>query len=89
MCRRFFGEVTVVVGFAVVAKSSSVFRTLETSHSTTYQFPGNDVNFQNLVKNDRSTLGEWKARARYFYYITPHDVIHDIGWCYINSTKSF
>ena len=89
MCRQFSGEVTVIVGVAVVAKSSSVFRTLETSHPTTYQFPGNDVNFQNLVENDRSTLCGWKARARYFNYITPQDVIHDIGWCYINPTKSF
>ena len=88
-CRQFAGKVAVIVGVVVVAKSSSVFRTLETSHPTTYQFPGNDVNFQNLVKNDRSTLCGWKARARYFSYITPQDVIHDIGWCYINPTKSF
>ena len=88
-CRQFAGKVTVIVGVVVVAKSSSVFRALEASHPTTYQFPGNDVNFQNFVKNDQSTLDEWKARARYFNYITPHDVIHDIGWCYINCTKSF
>ena len=50
MCRQFSGVVTVIVGVAVLAKSSSVFRTLETSHPTTYYPPGNDVNFQRLVK---------------------------------------
>ena len=36
MCRQFSGEVTVIVGVAVVAKGSSVFRTLETLRAKTY-----------------------------------------------------
>ena len=36
MCRQFSGGVTVIVDAAVVAKSSSVFGVLESSHPTTY-----------------------------------------------------
>lgn len=89
VCEPFSGDLMVVVGGVVIAKSCSTFRTLETSHPPTYYFPFNDVNFKHMVKNDRSTLCEWKGRASYFNYVTSQNIIDNIGWCYTNPTDSF
>jgi len=88
-CEPFVGDVSVVVGNVVIAESQSAFRILETSHPPTYYFPTEDVNYENLLKNERSTFCEWKGTASYFNYVASENVIPNIGWCYRNPTKGF
>ena len=50
----------------VVARTSSAYRVLETSHPPTYYFPPEDVKTELLTPAEGQTMCEWKGAASYF-----------------------
>jgi uncharacterized protein (DUF427 family) len=59
-------RVRVLAGGEVIADSHAALRVLETSHPPTIYVPPGDVRRDLLVASGRSTLCEFKGRARYF-----------------------
>ncbi len=73
----------------VIAETRRGMRTLETSHPPTYYFPPEDVRMDRLVPVSRTSLCEWKGRARYHDVIAGGQRAAGAAWCYPDPTPPF
>lgn len=76
-------RLVVIFGGDTIADTRGGYRVLETSHAPTYYLPPNDVVAGALVANaQRSTICEWKGRARYFDVVRGGQSAPAAAWIY-------
>lgn len=79
----------VVLAGRVIAESTGGYRVLETSHPPTYYIPPADVAEGVLEVIRKSSVCEWKGRARYFNVVVGARVAEAAAWSYPSPTGSF
>mgnify|MGYP001820858407 FL=1 len=72
--------VEVCDGDAVVARTRSAFKVMETASPPTYYIPATDVDFDLLVPVSDTTYCEWKGTAT--YWALARSAAEPVGWCY-------
>jgi len=75
-------RVRVEVAGAVVAESDRALRVCETAGPPVYYVPRADVRAELLVASPRTSLCEWKGRARYWTLRVGERVAEDAAWEY-------
>jgi uncharacterized protein (DUF427 family) len=82
-------RVRVVVGGRAIADTTRAVRVLETAGAPVYYLPAEDVRFDDLRANERTTTCEWKGRATYFDHDDGARRIGSVGWAYANPTPGY
>mmetsp|Transcript_15337 Transcript_15337/g.53282 ORF Transcript_15337/g.53282 Transcript_15337/m.53282 type:complete len:188 (-) Transcript_15337:2160-2723(-) len=83
-------SITVELGGAVVAATSSSFTVKETSHPPTYYLPRSCFASGSLRPSDaRGSICEWKGRATYWDVVSGGRVARAAAWSYEDPTPSF
>ncbi len=82
-------HVRVEFGGEIIADSNRAMRVLETSHPPTYYIPPEDVNFEFLEEMSRSTMCEFKGRAKYYTVRVGDEVADSAAWAYPDPTPTF
>ena len=72
-----------------LAKSSSAFRVLETSHPPVFYIPQADIVMELLQKTNRTSMCEFKGMALYFNLVTASERIENAAWGYENPRSGF
>ncbi len=86
-CER---PVRVELGGEVLAASGHALRVLETSHPPTIYVPPADVRDDLLADSDaRSTLCEFKGRARYVDAVVGDHRVRAVGWSYADPAPGY
>ncbi len=75
-------RVRVVVGGRTIADTARAVRVLETAGAPVYYIPREDVRFDHIRPNGRSTTCEWKGRATYLDHDDGTRRIASLGWSY-------
>lgn len=73
----------------IVADTSNVVRTLETSHPPSYYLPVTDIAPGLLRRAAGSSFCEWKGAATYWDVVIDDIVLPRVGWSYPSPTASF
>jgi uncharacterized protein (DUF427 family) len=81
--------VEIRLGGEVVARTTSAYRVLETSHPPTYYVPVSDFADGALRPTEGNSFCEWKGRASYFDLVTPAVTAPRSGWTYPDPTPGF
>jgi len=82
-------DVRVELGGTVIARTSSPFRVLETSHPPTYYVPAEDVEWTYFTPAAGGSFCEWKGTASY-WTVTVGDLrVEGRAWSYAAPTPSF
>ena len=82
-------RIRIVIDDIVIADSTATFRVLETSHPPVFYIPPEDIRMDLLRDSRRSSFCEWKGRARYHHYFSPHREVVDFAWSYPNPSQRF
>lgn len=85
----FPGLIEVHHGGIVLAKSSSTYRVLETSHPPVFYIPPTDIKMEMLVKTAKTSMCEFKGRAGYYDLVLPQGNIVSVAWSYENPRRGF
>lgn len=84
------GHILVLFGGQVIAETKSSYRILETFHPPTYYLPLSCFSPGALKEaGGRSTLCEWKGRARYFEVMADGAVAPRAAWTYPAPTPAY
>ena len=83
------GELTVVLGGEVVARTTRGWRVCETHHAPTYYFPPDDVVQGALTAAGGGTVCEWKGPAAYWDVTAGGDTRTRAAWSYPEPTPGF
>ena len=75
-------RVRVVVADRTIADTTRAVRVLETAGAPVYYVPAEDVRFDDLRRNGRTTTCEWKGRATYFDFDDGAGRVGSVGWSY-------
>lgn len=75
-------RVEVRGGDVLLADSRRALRVLETASPPTFYLPREDVELEYLEPSARSSLCEWKGRARYWSLRVGGRLIVDVAWDY-------
>lgn len=75
-------ELVIELGGEVVARTSSSWRVLETSHPPTYYLPRSAFVVGSLRAADGASWCEWKGRAAYLDVVGGTSVAPRAGWTY-------
>ena len=94
VCEPFKGTLSIEMmnGKALVARSTSAWRTLETSHPPTYYIPVEDIDMKYLIERpERSTMCEWKGKASYYDLVDESGkvIAGNVAWTYSDPTPTF
>ncbi|MEE4277568.1 MAG: DUF427 domain-containing protein [Halieaceae bacterium] len=81
-------EVEVRAGDALLAKTRSAFRVLETASPPTYYLPAEAVSWELLSDIAQSSFCEWKGQASY-YALAGDEQRRAIAWRYRNPSQRF
>jgi uncharacterized protein (DUF427 family) len=79
----------VVLAGRVIARTTSGWRVLETSHPPTYYLPADDFDADALRPSDGSSRCEWKGVASYFDLVAGQVVAARAAWTYLAPTPGF
>jgi uncharacterized protein (DUF427 family) len=79
----------VLLGGAVVARTTAALRVLETSHPPAYYLPRDAFTPGVLRPVDGTTYCEWKGVATYFDLVTPGATAPRAAWTYADPTRGF
>lgn len=88
-------KVKVVFGGVTLAYTSRAKRVLETSHPPTYYIPPEDIEMQFLSESGRTSVCEFKGRARYYDISTEDEITGEekhataAAWSYPDPTPGF
>ena len=88
-------KVKVVFGGVTLAYTRRAKRVLETSHPPVYYVPPEDIQMEFLSVSERTSMCEWKGRARYHDIATKDDITGEekfetaAAWFYPDPTPSF
>jgi len=83
------GLVEVRHGGETLAKSSSAYRVLETSHPPVFYIPQAAIMMELLQKTKRTSMCEFKGMAVYFDLVTGLKRIENAAWCYESPRRGF
>ncbi|MBA2345903.1 MAG: DUF427 domain-containing protein [Rubrobacter sp.] len=67
-------KVKVVFGGVTLAYTTRAKRVLETSHPPVYYIPPEDIQMEFLSPSGRTSMCEWKGRARYYDIATEDEI---------------
>lgn len=81
--------IEVVLGGAVVARTTRSFRVLETSHPPTFYLPADAFEDGALRPAPGSSVCEWKGRAAYLDVLGGDRVADRAAWTYPDPTPGF
>ena len=73
----------------VLAKSSSAYRVLETSHPPVFYLPPADILLDYLAKTSRTSMCEFKGRAVYYDLVLPEGVVESVAWSYESPLRGY
>ena len=73
----------------VLAKSSSTFRVLETSHPPVFYIPPRDIMMELLIMTARTSSCEFKGMAVYFDLVWPDIKIENVAWAYEDPRRGY
>ncbi|MEJ7832542.1 MAG: DUF427 domain-containing protein [Nocardioides sp.] len=82
-------SVEVVVGGRVVARTTTSWRVLETSHPPTYYLPREAFELGVLREAAGASYCEWKGEASYFDLVAEGGVAQRAAWTYLRPTPGF
>lgn len=85
----FGGHIRIRHQNLVIADTNQSLRILETSHPPTYYIPFKDVNMSYFTTNDHTSFCEFKGRASYLDMKVNNEIVHNIGWYYLDPDKKF
>jgi len=85
----FAGLIEIRHGGYVVAKSSSTYRALETSHPPVFYIPPADIKMELMSKTGRTSVCEFKGTAVYFDLIIPGLQVENVAWSYENPRHGY
>ncbi|NIR42743.1 MAG: DUF427 domain-containing protein [Gemmatimonadetes bacterium] len=74
--------VRVVCAGTSIAETRNTFRVLETASPPAFYLPPDDVRMEHLEPADRSSLCEWKGRARYWSVWVGDTEVSEAAWGY-------
>ena len=81
--------VEIELGGTVVARTTTSWRVLETSHPPTYYLPRSAFEPGTLRATAGSSFCEWKGGASYFDLVSGDHVAARAGWTYEHPTAGF
>jgi uncharacterized protein (DUF427 family) len=79
----------VIFNGVTIAETRRAKRVLETSSPPVYYIPPEDIRMECLAPTARTTVCEWKGRARYFTVTVGDRIAANAAWCYPNPTPDF
>jgi uncharacterized protein (DUF427 family) len=82
-------HIRVIFNGVTIAETRRARRVLETSSPPVYYIPPDDVRMEYLAPTARTTLCEWKGRARYFSVRVGDRTAANAAWCYPAPTPDF
>ncbi len=88
-------KVKVVFGGVTLAYTTRAKRVLETSHPPVFYIPPEDIQMEFLSASGRTSLCEWKGRARYHDIATKDDITGEerseaaAAWSYPDPVPEF
>lgn len=82
-------RIRVVFGGNVIAETTRAKRVLETSHPPVYYIPPQDIRMEHLEPAPRTSMCEWKGRARYFTVEAGGQRAEHAAWTYPDPTPRF
>jgi len=82
-------SIEVHLGGLVVARSTSAWRVMETSHPPTYYLPREAFEAGVLRETEGGSWCEWKGRASYFDLAAAGKVAASAAWTYLQPSKGF
>jgi len=88
-------KVKVVFGGVTLAYASRAKRVLETSHPPVYYIPPDDIQMKFLSSSERTSMCEWKGRARYYDIATEDEITgekkseRNAAWFYPDPVREF
>lgn len=85
----FAGLIEIHHGGYVLAKSSSTYRVLETSHPPVFYIPPADIMIELLSKTGRTSICEFKGLAVYYDLEAPGLNIESVAWAYEEPRRGF
>ncbi|MBA3424007.1 MAG: DUF427 domain-containing protein, partial [Rubrobacter sp.] len=84
-----------VFGGVTLAYASRAKRVLETSHPPVYYIPPDDIQMKFLSSSERTSMCEWKGRARYYDIATEDEITgekkseRNAAWFYPDPVREF
>lgn len=82
-------RVQVELAGVVVAHTERAIRVLETGGAPTYYLPPTDVDTRCLRPEPRTSVCEWKGRARYYAVQVGGTSVSNVAWCYLQPFEAF
>ncbi len=84
-------EIVVTHGGTRIARSTSAFRVLETSHPPVFYIPPADVHSEFLLPSTHHTFCEYKGVAHYVDLVLPGQSarVRDVAWYYPDPTDGY
>ncbi|MGI8859188.1 MAG: DUF427 domain-containing protein [Rubrobacteraceae bacterium] len=88
-------KVKGVFGGVTLAYASRAKRVLETSHPPVYYIPPDDIQMKFLSSSERTSMCEWKGRARYYDIATEDEITgekkseRNAAWFYPDPVREF
>ena len=82
-------RIRVKFGGIVIADSNKTYRVLETASPPVYYIPQGDIQMEYLEPANKSTLCEWKGKARYWTVRVGKKLSENAGWSYPDPWDGF
>ncbi len=82
-------KIEVVFNNVAIAVSTAAMRVLETSHPPIYYIPPHDIQLEYFTATSRSSVCEYKGRARYYTITVGDRVAANAAWCYPDPMAGF
>jgi uncharacterized protein (DUF427 family) len=86
---RVKSRIRVEFGGLVIADSDKAYRVLETSSPPVYYIPQGDIQMKYLEPGNKSTLCEWKGKARYWTVRVGKKCSENAAWSYSEPWDGF
>jgi uncharacterized protein (DUF427 family) len=82
-------RIRVEFGGVVIADSNKTYRVLETASPPVYYIPQGNIQMKYLEPSNKSTLCEWKGKARYWAVRVGKKYSENAAWSYPNPWEGF
>ncbi len=82
-------EVQVILAGQLIARSSSAYRVLETSHPPSWYIPPSDVSMKFIAPVKKQSFCEWKGAANYVTVCAADAVAEEAAWVYQSPNARF
>lgn len=82
-------RVQVIHDGLTIADTRAAYRVLETASPPTFYLPPDDIRMEVLERSGRTSICEWKGRARYWTLRAGADLVKDVAWSYPQPSPGF